>query len=108
MKRHRYSTCAVLALALGAYFALALVTQHPTAALEFIDDEAKDTITSMGEFPFAELKLKSPAQIEKVVGKKNFGPFADLVTKVSSGTNLVSEKDARPAVKTAGALDFVD
>ena len=43
MKRHRYSTCAVLALALGAYFALALVTQHPTAALEFIDDEAKDT-----------------------------------------------------------------
>jgi hypothetical protein len=44
-------------------------------------------------------KLKSPAQIEKVVGKKKFATgFADLVEKVSSGHTLVAAEDPRPAI----------
>lgn len=40
--------------------------------------------------------LKSPAQIEKLVGKKNLP--ADYVNKVSSGLSMVSDTDPRPAV----------
>jgi hypothetical protein len=55
-----------------------------------------------------EPKLKSPAQIEKVVGKKAFAEIeAKLVEKVSAGTNLVPVHDPRPAVKTEGVSDFV-
>jgi hypothetical protein len=47
-----------------------------------------------------EMKLKSPAQLEKVVGKKNLP--ADLVSSVSSGVTLAKESDKRPAALTAG------
>jgi hypothetical protein len=42
-------------------------------------------------------KLKSPAQIEKIVGKKNLP--ADLVVKESSGYTLAPDSDKRPAVQ---------
>lgn len=41
-------------------------------------------------------ELKSPAQIEKLVGKKNLP--GDLVTKVSSGTKMVPEHDPGEAI----------
>lgn len=41
-------------------------------------------------------KLKSPAQIEKVVGKTHLP--ADLVSKESSGTSMVADSDPRPAI----------
>ncbi len=49
-------------------------------------------------------KLKSPAQIEKLVGKKNLP--ADLTQKVSSGTTLVPDTDPRPAVVLTAGHEF--
>lgn len=55
----------------------------------------------------SEPKLLSPAQIEKVIGKKNFEKVAaDLVVKQSSGTNLVEISDPRPAVSSEAAAEF--
>lgn len=49
-------------------------------------------------------KLKSPAQLEKVVGKKNLP--AELVVKISSGTTLAPISDPRPAVALDGGEAF--
>ena len=51
-------------------------------------------------------KLKSPAQIEKTVGKKQMKQFSDLVVKNSSGAVLVEESDPREAVKSSAIEDF--
>jgi hypothetical protein len=54
-----------------------------------------------------EPKMKSPAQLEKAVGKRMYEQAAAmLVHKVSSGTNLVPVTDMRPAAKNAGTEDF--
>jgi hypothetical protein len=53
-----------------------------------------------------EPKLKSPAQIEKALGKKSFAEFTDLVQQVSSGTNLVPISDPRPAVSVGAVNEF--
>ena len=53
-----------------------------------------------------EPKLRSPAQIEKLVGKKNMGPLAAHIIKKSSGTNLVPESDKRPAAQADAAAEF--
>jgi len=47
-------------------------------------------------------KLKSPAKIEKALGKRRFKSLASFVTKKSAGTKLVPESDPRPAL-TAGS-----
>jgi hypothetical protein len=58
---------------------------------------------------YTEREVRSPAQIEKVMGKKVFAAIeSDMVVKVSSGTNLVLETDHRPAVKADAAADFVE
>lgn len=50
--------------------------------------------------------LKSPAQIEKLVGKKKFKDFlATEVIKKSSGLTMVAASDARPAVNVLTAGD---
>ena len=52
-------------------------------------------------------ELKSPAQIEKVLGKKDFAAVeADLVAKVSSGHTLAPDSDNRPVVKQDAAAAF--
>lgn len=52
-------------------------------------------------------KLKSPAQIEKVVGKKKFAEkFAPLVVKESSGHTLAPASDPRPPAAVAQLTDF--
>lgn len=48
-------------------------------------------------------KLASPAQVEKVIGKKRGHELADFVVKQSSGAVLVPEHDARPAVRSDGS-----
>jgi ribonuclease BN (tRNA processing enzyme) len=50
--------------------------------------------------------LKSPAQIEKLVGKKQFAQLSDLVAKESSGHTLVFETDNRPSVEVAQLEHF--
>jgi hypothetical protein len=52
-------------------------------------------------------ELKSPAMIEKLLGKKRFAAeCAAMVSKVSSGLNLVPESDPREAVKAGGLSEF--
>lgn len=50
------------------------------------------------------LKLKSPAQIEKLIGKKNLP--TEYVSAVSSGYNMVPDSHPSPAVSLAAADDF--
>jgi hypothetical protein len=49
-------------------------------------------------------ELKSVAQIETVVGKKNLPK--ELVSSVSSGYNLVDESSSKPAAKLAASDEF--
>lgn len=51
-----------------------------------------------------ELKLKSPAAIEKIVGKKNLPK--ELVSSVSSGYTLAPASDPRPAVTNVASDEF--
>lgn len=53
-----------------------------------------------------EPKLRSPAQIEAVIGKKNKGQIEDLVEAISSGTNLVPLEDPRPTKKPDAETEF--
>lgn len=48
-----------------------------------------------------ETKLRSPAQIEKITGKKEFP--SELVVSVSSGSTLAPDSDPRPAVLQIGS-----
>lgn len=50
--------------------------------------------------------LKTPAQIEKIVGKAGKEELADLWVQESSGHTLAPESDKRPAVKPSAAEDF--
>lgn len=54
------------------------------------------------------MELKSPSQIEKVIGKgkEARAALADLTTSVSSGTNLVSVDDVRPAAQVSAEDEF--
>lgn len=81
-----------------------LVNKVPRRA--WLDEyEAKKAIVNMGvsiEHVYAEPKMKSPAQIEKLVGKKDFAAkLAQLAPPLSSGTTLVPESDKRPEVTKA-------
>lgn len=51
-------------------------------------------------------KLKTPAALEKVVGKAGMADLADLIKQESSGVNLVREEVARPAVPASVHRDF--
>jgi hypothetical protein len=53
-----------------------------------------------------EPELRSPAQLEKLLGKKRFSHYADLVAKESSGHTLVPETDNRPSVEVAQLEHF--
>lgn len=52
-----------------------------------------------------ERKLKSPAQVEKVVGKRNLPK--ELVVSKSSGLTLAKESDPRPGVALNPASEFL-
>lgn len=56
-------------------------------------------------------KLRSVAQIEKLMKKEEYGKTTipeELVSKTSSGYNLVPESDKRPPAQLAGPGDFED
>lgn len=75
-------------------------------------DVAVQLLASMGRTNeddiFEPRKLKSPAQIEKLVTKKKFkdSPLVGATQQVSSGYSLVPEADARPAVALSAGDDF--
>ena len=63
------------------------------------DEEARDGLMDMGftmEEITAEVKLKSPAEMEKLIPKKERELMNDFVVKRSSGLKLVHESDNRP------------
>lgn len=71
----------------------------------------KDEETAKKQFAgvpgaMTEPELRSPAQLEKLLGKKRFGHYADLVAKESSGHTLVPETDNRPSVEVAQLEHF--
>lgn len=71
-----------------------------------VDAICKATGREAGEF-FNEPKLMSPAQVEKVVGKKGFAALSDLVVAESSGFNLTrSDKTTRGAVAAPAKTFF--
>ena len=49
-------------------------------------------------------KIKSPAQIEKVVGKKNVP--SDLIMSVSTGLSMVPDTDRRPPAALLASDEF--
>jgi hypothetical protein len=64
------------------------------------EDDAAVAVAMLGvDDAYEPAKLKSPAQIEKLVGKKDFGTtLAALCPAISSGTALVPDSDRRPEV----------
>lgn len=77
------------------------------ATRSWVDDsETAQWLAAQGREPdeiFTQ-KVKSPAQIEKLVGKKNLP--ADLVTKKSSGYSMVPAHDPRPPVALTAGSEF--
>lgn len=73
-------------------------------------DEAEARKLADAMFPggdHLEEKFRSPAQIEKLMGKKKFEPiFAQHVEKVSSGHTLAPESDPRAPAQLAQVNDF--
>jgi len=57
---------------------------------------------------FVEPKMKSPAQVEAVLGKKRKSEIASLWDSVSSGTVLAPLDDARPVAIPDAVKDFSD
>lgn len=72
--------------------------------------EAERTLLSDGRTEdeiYEPRKLKSPAQIEELVGKKDFASLVgDFVSAVSSGTTIAPASDKRPAVNRNVADGF--
>lgn len=62
----------------------------------------------MDDLDIYDRKMRSPAAIEKVVGKEGREFLDTLTVKESSGTTLVHETDPRPAAKSGAAEDFGD
>ena len=51
-------------------------------------------------------KLKSPAQVEKLVGSSRKREIADLVVAESDGTTLARQTDHRPSLLSGMAVEF--
>ena len=60
--------------------------------------------TLVGDAAFAPRKLKSPAQLEKLMGKTTVAPFW---IKPDAGVTIAAEKDKRRAVALPAAADFL-
>lgn len=76
--------------------------KNPDEAVEFLTD-----IYGMDKADVYLSKLKSPAQVEKVIGKKNVKDIAGLYEHKSSGVVLAPLDDPRPTVADA-ASEFID
>lgn len=66
----------------------------------------KALLAAVGEAAFEKPVLKSPAQVEKAVGKKEWAQYAELASSVSSGYTLVKDSDPRPGVELIAETDF--
>lgn len=76
--------------------------RDPTAAVRAIPILAEIEPAQLFETP----KLKTPAQLEKLIGKPAMGDLSSLIVQESSGVNLVREEVARVAVPASVHRDF--
>lgn len=78
------------------------------ATRKWVDEEAagKKLVVELGGVAFEKPVLKSPAQVEKAVGKKEWAKYAGLAASVSSGYTLVNDSDPRPGVELISETDF--
>lgn len=84
-----------------------LVTKRPTRTWNAIGRVVDWWVSTRGLGSMDDLynrEIKSPAQVEAMVGKKNLP--AELYSLVSSGVRLAPEHDRRPAVKAGPQEDF--
>lgn len=74
---------------------------------KWVDEKkVEETLAEYGDQIFEPRYLKSPAQVEKVVGKKNLLLIDTLCETPDSGLCLVSESDKREAVVPPMISDF--
>lgn len=83
-----------------------LVAKRPTR--QWTDEEAvRNHLKAAGykDADMYDLSLKSPAQMEKSIGKKSemLKPF---ITSISSGHTIAPESDPRPPVRASAQVDF--
>lgn len=70
------------------------------------EDGAEAKLKALVDEPYTK-KLVSPAQAEKLLGKKRAGEIADLIEKPVTGSNLVrADKTTRPAIRPAVEKHF--
>lgn len=82
-----------------------LVSKRPTR--QWLDKADVEAWLKAQDYNAEEIfvqKIKSPAQVEKLVGKKNLP--SEFVTKVSSGYAMVPESDHRPALAALAQEEF--
>ena len=92
----------------GRAHAIGLVFYRPSP--RYVDpDAAAEFVKSLGYGDndiHVEPKLRSPAQMEKLVGAKQKKLLEPLIDSRSSGTVLAPASDKRPAVTSSAAEDF--
>lgn len=80
-------------------------TRHWKNEEEFVEEAIRN---GMSPDTYSEVKLKSPAQMQKALGKKEYDAiFADLVVESDGALTLVDEADKRPAADLS-ELEFQD
>jgi hypothetical protein len=72
------------------------------SALQLLSEKFKLSAPELCEEP----KLKSPAQVEKLLAKGARGALTDLVSAESSGFTLAPESDPREPAKTDAKSEF--
>lgn len=85
-----------------------LVDKRASRKWKAADKEIFDFMVDMGasEDDIFERKIKSPAQMEKALPKKDRGELDQFIVKQSTGTTLVHESDKRPAAALTAQSDF--
>lgn len=81
-----------------------LVDKRPTR--KWTDPEAVTLKIGVDAEYYTEPKLRSPAQIEKLVGKRKMAELNPFVEKKSSGHTLAPTSDPRPPAQVARLEDF--
>ena len=80
------------------------------ATRKWIDTEK--VVEFLEEYDFKEdeiyepLKIKSPAQLEKLIPKQEWHVLDPYISKKSTGLTLVVESDKRPSVKSLAEVEF--
>lgn len=84
-----------------------MVEGRATRSWSLDDTPLIETLTALGLNPEAiiETKVRSPAQVEKLLGKKRVGEIADIVVKSTGKPTLAPESDKRPSL-TVSVDDF--